>query len=33
MDYQYNNNKEWMKIGLVITIGGAITFMTIGLIW
>ncbi|MCG3862622.1 MULTISPECIES: DASS family sodium-coupled anion symporter [unclassified Photobacterium] len=33
MGYQYHNDKEWMKIGLVISIGGAIIFMTTGLIW
>ncbi|WP_318450556.1 DASS family sodium-coupled anion symporter [Photobacterium leiognathi] len=33
MGYQYHNAKEWMKIGLVISIGGAIIFMTSGLVW
>ena len=33
MGYQYHNDKEWMKIGLVISIGGAIIFMATGLIW
>ncbi len=33
MGYQYHNDKEWMKIGLVISIGGAIIFMTSGLVW
>ncbi|WP_252856829.1 anion permease [Photobacterium angustum] len=33
MGYQYHNDKEWMKIGLVISIGGAIIFIATGLIW
>ncbi len=34
MGYQYHNEKKWMKIGLkVISIGGAIDFMTSGLVW
>lgn len=33
MGYQYHNDKEWMKIGLVISVGGMIIFMTVGVIW
>ena len=33
MGYGYHTDKEWMKIGLVISIVGAISFLLIGLLW
>ena len=33
MGYQYHNDKQWMKIGLIISGGGAVIFMTTGIIW
>jgi len=31
--YGYHSDSEWMKTGLVISISGALIFMTVGLIW
>ncbi len=33
MGYQYHNDKQWMQIGLIISVGGAIIFMTSGIVW
>ncbi|MCD9481894.1 DASS family sodium-coupled anion symporter [Photobacterium phosphoreum] len=33
MGYQYHNDKQWMKIGFIISVGGAIIFMASGIIW
>lgn len=33
MGYGYHSDSEWMKIGLVISIVGAIGFMAVGIVW
>ena len=33
LGYGYHTDGEWMKIGLVISVVGAVIFMTVGLAW
>ena len=33
MGYGYHNANDWMKIGLIIAIAGAVIFMAVGFVW
>ena len=33
MGYGYHTDSEWMKVGLVISVVGMVTFMSVGMLW